>query len=110
MCATGLCQRMISGTMFGMRLGLASSFSYSAGLRFKASTPPLIELRVVSLPPTIKSRMLPRYSFGGMLRVLSPLASVEIKSSPGALTRSFHTASKYSQHFHSSWKPSATDS
>jgi hypothetical protein len=38
-------------------------------LRFSASTPPLIELRVVSLPPTISSIRLPRYSCGVMLRV-----------------------------------------
>jgi hypothetical protein len=39
------------------------------GVLFSASRPPVMLLRVVSLPPTISSTRLPMYSIGGMLRV-----------------------------------------
>ena len=47
-------------------------------------TPPEIELRVVSLPPTISRIRLPRNSFGGMFRVDGEWASIEIRSLPGS--------------------------
>ena len=65
---------MISEAMLGIREGSRRNFPYSSGNRFKASTPPEIELRVVSLPPTTSSRILPRNSIGGMSRVASPWA------------------------------------
>ena len=55
----------------------------------------MIELRVVSLPPTISRMTLPRYSRALMFRVASPCASMEIRSRRGsALTRSFHSFMK----------------
>jgi hypothetical protein len=48
MCAAGDCQRMISETMFGIADGARVSFSYGSGCSFRASTPPVIELRVAS--------------------------------------------------------------
>src|SRR5580704_4676364 len=45
--------------------------------------PPVMVLRVVSLPPTISSRMFPRNSINGMSLVASPWASIEIKSLVG---------------------------
>ena len=60
--------------------GLARSLANSSGFWLRNSRPPLIELRVVSLPPTISSTTLPRYSRALMLRVASPCASIEIRS------------------------------
>ena len=37
---TGVCQRTISDTMFGIRPGLSRSFWYSSGYLFSAMTPP----------------------------------------------------------------------
>ena len=52
-----------------------------------------MELRVVSLPPTISSTQFPMNSIGSMFRVASPCASIEIRSEPGgAFTRSFHNS------------------
>ena len=55
-------------------------------------------LRVVSLPPTISSNRLPRYSNGGISRVFSPCASMDTKSSPGFFNRSSLSRIKYSKH------------
>src|ERR1700680_3099344 len=44
--------------------GSACSFAYSSGNWFRNHSPPLIELRVVSLPPTISSSRLPMNSAG----------------------------------------------
>ncbi len=60
MWASGVCQRMISGTMLAISSGLARSFWYWSGILFSAYTAPEIELRVVSLPPTISRIRLPR--------------------------------------------------
>jgi hypothetical protein len=82
---------MISGTMFGISAGFSRNLRYSSGCLFSAHNPPLIELRVVSLPPTISSTQFPMNSIGSMFRVASPCASIEIRSEPrGAFTRSFH--------------------
>ena len=95
MWARGVCQRTISDTMLSTSAGLARSLSHSAGLRCSASRPPVMELRVVSLPPTISSTRLPRNSSGPMLRVASPCASIETRSvRGGALTRSFQSRVK----------------
>ena len=56
------------------------------------STPPVMELRVVSLPPTTSSRMLPRNSIGLsiMSRVSGLCARSDRKSNfGGAAARSF---------------------
>ena len=46
----------------------------------------------MSLPPTISSKMLPRYSIGGIFFVASPCDSIEMRSFPGSsFTRSFHS-------------------
>ena len=92
----------------GSRAGLAFSFAYSPGNWLSASTPPEIELRVVSLPPTISSNMLPRNSLGGMLRVASFWARCEMRSAPRELAfcRSCQIPLIYSKHFHNSAKPS----
>src|SRR5215813_9447396 len=76
---------MISGTIFGIRPGSARSFAYSSGNWLRNHSPPLIELRVVSLPPTINSKRLPMNSCGrdGRSRVASPCASIEIRSNFG---------------------------
>ena len=56
---------------------------------------PVIELRVVSLPPTISRIRLPRYSCGGMFLVLSPCASIEMRSGfGGAAARWFQSSLK----------------
>ena len=57
----------------------------------------VIELRVVSLPPTINSSRLPMNSCGrdGRSRVASPCASIEIRSNfGGCFWRIFHTSAK----------------
>ena len=98
MWASGVCQRMISGTALSISAGLARSLAICSGCWCSASTPPVIELRVVSLPPTISSSKLPRYSCGDMWRVAGACANIEIRSprldSGGALTRSFHSRVK----------------
>src|SRR5438034_1399917 len=53
---TGETQRSISSTAVGMRDGSASSRRRSAGCCIRASMPPEIRLRVVSLPATASSR------------------------------------------------------
>ena len=88
---------MISGTIFGIRPGSARSFAYSSGNWFRNHNPPLIELRVVSLPPTINSSRLPMNSCGrdGRSRVASPCASIEIRSNfGGCFWRIFQTSAK----------------
>src|SRR6185437_14535522 len=92
---------MISETMLVTRLGSLRSFSYSSGFWFSASRPPDIELRVVSLPPTISSIRLPRYSIGlsSMFLVAGSCASSEMKSNlGGAAWRSCHSRVKYCRH------------
>ena len=75
---------MISGTIFGTRSGLARNLANSSGNWFKNQSPPLIELRVVSLPPTMSSKRLPMNSRrDGRSRVASPCASIEIRSNFG---------------------------
>src|SRR5437773_428271 len=53
---TGETQRSISSTAVGMRDGSASSRRRSSGCCIRASMPPEIRLRVVSLPATASSR------------------------------------------------------
>jgi hypothetical protein len=36
MCASGVCQRMVSETMFGISAGFARSFAYWSGFLFSA--------------------------------------------------------------------------
>ena len=99
MWASGVCQRIISDTILGIRCGAAFTLSSSPGYSFMASTPPEIEFRVVSLPPTMSSSKLPRNSMGAMCLVDSPWASIEIKSLAGAdCWRSSHNFVKYSRH------------
>ena len=64
MWASGVCQRMVSDTIEGIRPGLARSLSYWSGFWFSARTEPVMVLRVVSLPPTISRTTFPRYSRG----------------------------------------------
>ncbi len=97
MWASGVCQRMISGTMFGIKDRSAFSLAYCAGYWLSASTPPEIELRVVSLPPTISSIRLPKSSIGSLImsRVSGSWASNEMKSNlGGAAARSRHRSEK----------------
>src|SRR5690606_11654369 len=54
-CDSGVCQRMISETILPIRPGSAFSFSHSFEFWPSARTPPVMELRVVSLPPTISN-------------------------------------------------------
>src|SRR5438552_1878980 len=65
--------------------GIRRNFAYSSGNWFRNHSPPLIELRVVSLPPTINSSRLPMNSCGreGRSCVSSPCASIEIRSNLG---------------------------
>ena len=94
-CASGVCQRITSGTMVSISAGLSRSFWYWSGCSFSASTEPLMVLRVVSLPPTISRMMLPIKLSGSMCRVASLCAIIEIRSlRGGALTRSFHSLVK----------------
>ena len=51
----GLTQRRISSTASGSSSGSARSFSHSPRCSQKASRPPLIALRVVSLPASTRS-------------------------------------------------------
>src|SRR6267154_2766525 len=69
MCASGVCQRITSGTMESISAGSSRSFWYCSGNSFNASTEPLMVLRVVSLPPTISRMMLPIRLSGSMCRV-----------------------------------------
>ena len=58
-----------------------------------------MELRVVSLPPTMRSIRLPRNSMGSISRVAGSWASMDIKSNfGGASARSFQSLEKYSRH------------
>ena len=86
MCTIGDCQRMISDTALGISEGLSRSLRYSSGWLFSAHTPPDIELRVVSLPPTMSSTRFPRKSLGfsGRFRVASPCASIDSRSGCGS--------------------------
>ena len=85
MCATGDCQRMISGTMFGMTApGSAMQLVVLVGELVQREHAAGDRVPRVSLPPTMSSRMLPRYSFGGMSFVASPCTSMEMRSSPGS--------------------------
>ena len=80
--------------------GLSRSFWYSAGCLHSAHNPPLMELRVVSLPPTISRVRLPRNSAGSSTRffVASPCASMEIRSKPGGrAARSCHMVGERTQ-------------
>jgi len=91
MWASGVCQRMVSETIEGIRPWSALSLSYWSRFSFKARMEPVMVLRVVSLPPTISRIRFPRYSMRSMFRVDSPWASIEIRSlRGGAFTRSFH--------------------
>ena len=93
--AKGVCQRITSGTIVSISAGLSRSFWYWSGFSFKASTDPLMVLRVVSLPPTISRMMLPIRLSGSMCRVASLCAIIEIRSFRGsALTRSFQSLVK----------------
>src|SRR5262249_37672790 len=60
----------------------------------EAQTPPDIELRVVSLPPTINRLQVASSSRKSMFRIASECASIEIRSKRGAwaLARSSHRA------------------
>jgi hypothetical protein len=54
-----------------------------------------MELRVVSLPPTVSRTTLPRKLEGVISRVAGECASIEIRSLLGsAFTRSFHSPVK----------------
>ena len=77
---------MISETMLGIRLGFALSFSNWSGNWLRASTPPLMEFRVVSLPPTISRTRLPKNSIGRSIKSLvsSLLCSIVMRSKPGS--------------------------
>ena len=95
MCGTGVTQRIISGTMLAASFGLARSLAYCSGNWLSTSSPPVIELRVVSLPPTISSTIMPRNSCAGMFAVAGECASIEIRSGPGAcFLRSLNRAPK----------------
>ena len=56
----------MQGTMVPTSFGFARSLSYCCENWLSAKTLPLIELRVVSLPPTISKTMLPTSCFASM--------------------------------------------
>ncbi|MEJ0065170.1 MAG: hypothetical protein WDM85_06750 [Caulobacteraceae bacterium] len=65
---------------------------------------PEMVLRVVSLPPTISSTTLPRYSSTEMSLVCGLCASMEIRSlAGGALTRCSHSSPKTLKHSNTAW-------
>ena len=81
----------------GINSRLARTSSNCSGFSTSAISPPLIELRVVSLPPTIRSAIVPMNSRACRLRVASECASIEIRSKVGAaLARASHNFRKYS--------------
>ncbi len=95
MWASGVCQRMVSETIEGIRSGVSRSFLYWSGFLFRAKTEPEMVLRVVSLPPTVSRMTLPCTSRMSMSRVSGPWASMDIRSSVGAEAfRSFQTSVK----------------
>ncbi len=95
MCASGVCQRIVSETIEGISDGSARSLAYWSGNLLRAKTLPEIVLRVVSLPPIVSRMTFPRYSNWFMPRVAGPCASIEIRSPPGgAFTRSFQRLRK----------------
>ena len=96
MCASGVCQRMISGTMLAISAGLARSLWYSSGLlvQRQQAAADRVAGGVVAADDQqhqVAHVLLRRRMF----RVASPCASIEIRSERGgALTRSFHSAVK----------------
>ncbi len=103
MCASGVCQRITSGTSPAISAGSARSLSYCSGFSFKASTEPVIELRVVSLPPTISKMRLPSRLSRSMPRVAWLCAIMEMRSLfIGARARSANSRAKVSPHSASS--------
>ena len=74
---------MTSETRLSSRPASARTLSSSAGFSSTAISPPVIELRVVSLPPTISSAKLPMNSRIGMAFVASACAIIEIRSNLG---------------------------
>ena len=98
MCASGVCQRMVSETIDGISAGLARSLAYWSGLLFSAKIEPEMVFRVVSLPPMISRSTLEKYWSIEQFRVSAPCASIEIRSPAGAaFTRSFHSRMKYAR-------------
>src|SRR5678815_4755938 len=71
---------MLSATRLGINSRLPRTSSNCSGFSTSAISPPLMELRVVSLPPTIRSALVPMNSRACKLRVASECASIETRS------------------------------
>ena len=101
---------MTSETRFGINSRRVRTSSNCSGFSTSAISPPLIELRVVSLPPTINSPIVPMNSRVCRLRVASECASIETRSKVGgASARAFHNLRKYSPIFIISSKRSSSE-
>ena len=88
------------GDEVGHQFAPRRSSSNCSGFSHSAISPPLIELRVVSLPPTISSPKLPMNSRASMFRVAAECAIIEIRSKGGgAAIRSFHKRG-HTRHLH----------
>ncbi len=99
---SGVCQRMISGTRESTSDGFSRSFCHSSGRSCKARSPPEMEFRVVSLPPTIKRINVPISSWGS-IAAISECASIEIMSDrTGSFARCARSAEKVVTHGSSS--------
>ena len=107
---TGVCQRMISDTRPGISAGLSRTLRRSSGYWLSPQTPPDIELRVVSFPPTRKRIRMPMRSRNDILLVRSLCARIEMMSnSGGRLARSSHNTFMYSVNLSSSAKRSSSE-
>ena len=97
---TGVCQRTISGTRLFTSSGLARSFANWSGNWLSPNSPPVIELRVVSLPPTRNRIRMPMRSRKVIRFVASPCAMIEITSKLfGFFARSSQNSFMYSANF-----------
>ena len=92
---------MTSDTMDGINEVSLRTFSSSPGFSLKKMTPPVIELRVVSLPPTISNIKLPINMTGSLIRslVLGSFCIKRIRSndSTPSSKRSCHNFEKLSK-------------
>ena len=79
-CASGVCQRITSGTNPGTRDGSESNWSKLPPVFDSPNTPPEIEFRVVSLPPIMSRIKFPMNSMSSMACILGSLAINVMKS------------------------------
>ena len=79
--------------MLATSSGLCAQFLIFVGFSLSANNPPVIELRVVSLPPTISRVRLPMNSRNGISRVAAPCANIDNRSNfGGSLARSLKSS------------------